>query len=63
MRRDRSSEEERHEAFVQPLKSLTPDHAFELAVAAGIYTEDGQLTPPYRSSEERDPDEVADNGL
>lgn len=30
------------------LESISPEEAFEIAVKAGIYTPDGELTEPYR---------------
>jgi hypothetical protein len=34
------------------LRRLSPQELFEIAVEAGIYTPDGQLTPPYRDDAE-----------
>ncbi len=34
------------------LGSMTPDELFEVAVRAGIYTKDGELTAPYRDDGE-----------
>lgn len=34
------------------LRALSPEERFQLAVRAGIYTPDGQLTPPYRDDAE-----------
>jgi len=34
------------------LEKLPLAEIFKIAVRAGIYTEDGQLTPPYRSDAE-----------
>jgi hypothetical protein len=31
--------------------NMSVDEMFALAVRAGIYTEDGELTPPYRNDE------------
>lgn len=31
--------------------NMSVEEIFALAVEAGIYTEDGELTPPYRSDE------------
>jgi hypothetical protein len=36
-----------HEA-IQDMLKMPPKEIFAIAVRAGIYTEDGQLTPPYR---------------
>jgi len=33
------------------LHALPVEELFQLMVRSGIYTEDGQLTPPYRSDE------------
>jgi len=33
------------------IKPSSPEEIFALAVRAGIYTEDGELTPPYRNDE------------
>jgi hypothetical protein len=34
------------------LQKLSVDELFRVAVRAGIYTEDGELTPPYRDDGE-----------
>jgi len=34
------------------MEKLPLEEIFKIAVRAGIYTEDGQLTPPYRSDAE-----------
>jgi hypothetical protein len=34
------------------LEKMSIDERFALAVRAGIYTEDGELTPPYRHDAE-----------
>lgn len=34
------------------LEQMTPEEVFALSVRAGIYTEDGELTPPYRHDAE-----------
>jgi hypothetical protein len=34
------------------MRQLSVEEIFRLAVRAGIYTEDGQLTPPYRDDAE-----------
>ena len=34
------------------LQKLSIDELFRVAVRAGIYTEDGELTPPYRDDAE-----------
>jgi hypothetical protein len=44
----RNSEQELHERVLARLRGMTRDEAFALAVEAGIYTPDGELTPPYR---------------
>lgn len=37
------------------MQTMTPDQLFELAVRAGIYTEDGKLTRHYRKSKSSAP--------
>lgn len=37
----------------EKLKKMTPKQALELAVRAGIYTQDGKLTPEYGGSASR----------
>lgn len=34
------------------LQKLSAEELFQVAVRAGIYTEDGQLAPPYRDDSE-----------
>ena len=34
------------------MRNMSPDELFDLAVRAGIYTEDGKLTRPYRNDAE-----------
>jgi len=34
------------------MQQLSIEELFQLAVRAGIYTEDGELTPPYRDDAE-----------
>ena len=34
------------------MRAMTADELLKLAVSAGIYTEDGKLTPPYRDDAE-----------
>lgn len=34
------------------MREMSADEIFAIAVSAGIYTEDGQLTPPYRDDAE-----------
>jgi hypothetical protein len=38
----------RRRLALKSLETMTPEEIFALAVRAGIYTEDGELTPPYR---------------
>jgi hypothetical protein len=33
------------------MEQMSPEELFQLAVRAGIYTPDGELTEPYRSEE------------
>ena len=42
---------QRRRALVE-MQKLSVEELFQLAVRAGIYTEDGQLTPPYRDDAE-----------
>jgi hypothetical protein len=41
-------ETRRRRRALAELQKLSVEELFQLAVRAGIYTEDGQLTPPYR---------------
>ena len=41
------------EAASEAIRTMTPEEGFQLAVRAGIYTKNGKLTPPYRSSAPR----------
>jgi hypothetical protein len=38
--------------ILQRMDEMTPEELFQIAVRAGIYTPDGQLTPPYRDDAE-----------
>jgi len=42
---------QRRRALVE-LQKLSAEELFQVAVRAGIYTEDGQLAPPYRDDGE-----------
>jgi hypothetical protein len=42
-----ASEADRRRAALAELQQLTTTGLFDVAVRAGIYTEDGQLTEPY----------------
>ena len=44
-------ETRRRRRVLSQLHALTVEDLFRLMVRAGIYTEDGQLTAPYRSDE------------
>ena len=37
------------------MRAMSVEELFALAVRAGIYTEDGELTPPYRHDAEPSP--------
>jgi len=39
---------EMHRAALTKLRNMSPEQLFNVAVSAGIYTQDGKLTPPYR---------------
>ena len=43
------TEFERRQAALAELRKLSSAEIFQVAVRAGIYTEDGELTAPYRS--------------
>jgi hypothetical protein len=45
-------EDTRRRRALAEMEQMTPDERFQLAVRAGILTEDGQLTPPYRDDAE-----------
>jgi hypothetical protein len=45
-------ETRRRRRALAKLQQLSVDEFFQLLVRAGIYTEDGQLTPPYRDDGE-----------
>lgn len=45
-------ETRRRRRALAKLQQLSVDEFFQLLVRAGIYTEDGQLTPPYRDDAE-----------
>jgi hypothetical protein len=42
----------RRRRVLAKMEQMSPDALFQLAVRAGIFTEDGQLTPPYRDDAE-----------
>ena len=42
---------QRRQALAE-MQKMSVEELFQLAVRAGIYTEDGQLTPPYRDDAE-----------
>ena len=42
----------RRRRVLAEMQQMSPDELFQLAVQAGILTEDGQLTPPYRDDAE-----------
>ncbi len=42
----------RRRRVLAEMEQMSIKELFELAVRAGIYTEDGQLTPPYRDDAE-----------
>lgn len=50
-----SEERAAHPRALARLRAMSPEEIFQSAVAAGIYTPDGQLTAPYRSEEEAAP--------
>jgi hypothetical protein len=37
-----------HQAAIAKLRDMSSKQLFNVAVSAGIYTQDGKLTPPYR---------------
>jgi hypothetical protein len=45
-------ETRRRRRILAEMLRMSPEESFQLAVRAGIYTEDGQLTPPYRDDAE-----------
>lgn len=47
----RSEERAAHARAMARLRIMSPEEIFQSAVAAGIYTPDGQLTAPYRAEE------------
>ena len=44
-------ETRRRRRALAKLQQLSVDEFFQFLVQVGIYTEDGQLTPPYRNDE------------
>ena len=42
----------RRRRILAEMQQLSIEELFQLAVRAGIYTEDGELTPPYRDDAE-----------
>lgn len=45
-------ETRRRRRILAEMQQMSTEEFFQLAVRAGIYTEDGQLTPPYRDDAE-----------
>jgi len=45
-------ETRRRRRVLAEMQQMSAEEIFQLAVRAGIYTEDGQLTPPYRDDAE-----------
>ena len=45
-------ETRRRRRVLAEMGEMTVEEIFQLTVRAGIYTEDGQLTPPYRDDAE-----------
>lgn len=45
-------ETRRRRRVLAEMRRMSGEEIFQLAVRAGIYTEDGQLTPPYRDDAE-----------
>jgi len=45
-------ETRRRRRVLAEMQQMSVEELFQLAVRAGIYTEDGQLTPPYRDDAE-----------
>lgn len=45
-----ADDEKLHQRVLDHLRTMTDEEVFEAAVKAGIYTLDGDLTPPYRES-------------
>ncbi|HSK03747.1 MAG TPA: hypothetical protein VK932_20985 [Kofleriaceae bacterium] len=45
-------ETRRRRRILAEMRRMSTEEFFQLAVRAGIYTEDGQLTPPYRDDAE-----------
>jgi len=46
------AETRRRRRVLAEMEQMSPDELLSLAVRAGILTEDGQLTPPYRDDAE-----------
>lgn len=44
-------EELAHQRLIQRLRQMSAEEVFQVAVSAGIYTPEGELTPRYRSDE------------
>jgi hypothetical protein len=42
----------RRRRVLAEMRKMSVEELFQLAVRAGIYTEDGELTPPYRDDAE-----------
>jgi hypothetical protein len=45
-------ETRRRRRILAEMRRMSTEEFFQLCVRAGIYTEDGQLTPPYRDDAE-----------
>jgi hypothetical protein len=45
-------ETRRRRRVLAEMRKMSTEEFFQLTVRAGIYTEDGQLTPPYRDDAE-----------
>ena len=45
-------ETRRRRAVLEEMERMSPDELVELAIRAGILTEDGKLAPPYRDDAE-----------
>lgn len=46
------SVEAKRKKVLADLKKMSPEELFQLAVDAGIYTEDGELTEPYKDNDD-----------
>lgn len=45
-------ETRRRRRVLAEMEQMSPEEVFQLMVRAGIYTPDGELTPPYRDDAE-----------